>query len=201
MRPSAQPFLWKWVLFAWEWKIISTSKAEHLTSFWYRGMGELGNGLFHTSHCILSTQALFTGMRERFIRFAHICNNPFVKNTLDRFYLTIYLPLPLCSVRAFNTIVSRHTFRQHKKVNLKMVKDRQVDPLLMVRLMSWAECNKTMVRGLALFFSASSPSRLSHPMAMLFLHVGASHSLRACLRSLEKREKITPIGGGGGGVV
>ena len=35
MRPSAQPFLWKWVLFAWEWKIISTSKAEHLTSFWY----------------------------------------------------------------------------------------------------------------------------------------------------------------------
>ena len=21
MRPSAQPFLWKWVLFAWEWKI------------------------------------------------------------------------------------------------------------------------------------------------------------------------------------
>ena len=33
MRPSAQPFSWKWVLFAWEWKIISTSKAEHLTSF------------------------------------------------------------------------------------------------------------------------------------------------------------------------
>ena len=37
-RPSAQPFsaqcqLWKWVLFAWEWQIISTSKAEHLTSF------------------------------------------------------------------------------------------------------------------------------------------------------------------------
>ena len=46
MRPSAQPFLWKWVLFAWEWKIIYLSKAEHLTSFWYRGPGELGNGLF-----------------------------------------------------------------------------------------------------------------------------------------------------------
>ena len=46
MRPSAQPFLWKWVLFAWELKIISTSKAEHSTSFWYRGPGELGNGLF-----------------------------------------------------------------------------------------------------------------------------------------------------------
>ena len=45
MGPSAQPFLWKRVLFAWEWKIICISKAEHLTSFWYRGPGELGNGL------------------------------------------------------------------------------------------------------------------------------------------------------------
>ena len=35
-----QPFLWKWVLFAWEWKIIYLSKAEHLTSFWYRGRRE-----------------------------------------------------------------------------------------------------------------------------------------------------------------
>ena len=40
MRPSAQPFLWKWVLFAWEWKIIYLSKTEHLTSFWYRGRRE-----------------------------------------------------------------------------------------------------------------------------------------------------------------
>ena len=39
MRPSVQPFLWKWVLFAWEWNIISISKAEDLTSFWYRGLG------------------------------------------------------------------------------------------------------------------------------------------------------------------
>ena len=37
MRPSAQPFLWKWGLFAREWKVISISKTEHLTSFWYRG--------------------------------------------------------------------------------------------------------------------------------------------------------------------
>ena len=43
MRPSAQPFLWKWVLFAWR-KIISISKVEHLTSFWYIGTVELGNG-------------------------------------------------------------------------------------------------------------------------------------------------------------
>ena len=39
------PSLWKWVLFAWEWKIISISKAAHLPSFWNRGPGELGNGL------------------------------------------------------------------------------------------------------------------------------------------------------------
>ena len=44
--PSGQPFLWKWVLFTWEWKMISISKAEHLPSFWNRGPGELGNGLF-----------------------------------------------------------------------------------------------------------------------------------------------------------
>ena len=46
MRPSAQPFLWKWVLFAWESNILFISKVEHLTSFWYRGPGELGNGPF-----------------------------------------------------------------------------------------------------------------------------------------------------------
>ena len=45
MRLGAQPFLWKWVLFAWEWKMISVSKAEHLPSFWNRGPGELGNGV------------------------------------------------------------------------------------------------------------------------------------------------------------
>ena len=37
-RPSTIPFLWKWVLFAWEWIVISISKDEHLTSFWYRGL-------------------------------------------------------------------------------------------------------------------------------------------------------------------
>ena len=39
MRLGAQPFLWKWVLFEWEWKMISISKAEHLPSFWNRGPG------------------------------------------------------------------------------------------------------------------------------------------------------------------
>ena len=41
MKPSAQLFLWKWV------NEKSLSKAEHLTSFWYRGPRELGNGLFN----------------------------------------------------------------------------------------------------------------------------------------------------------
>ena len=44
MRLGTQPFLWKWVLFAWEWKMISISKAEHLPLFWNRGPGKLGNG-------------------------------------------------------------------------------------------------------------------------------------------------------------
>ena len=53
MRLGTQPFLWKWVLFAWEWKMISLSKAEHLPSFWNRGPGELGNGLLalFAPHC------------------------------------------------------------------------------------------------------------------------------------------------------
>ena len=46
MRLGAQPFLWKWVLFAWEWKMIFISKAEHLPSFWNRHPEELGTGLF-----------------------------------------------------------------------------------------------------------------------------------------------------------
>ena len=49
MRLGAQPFLWKWVLFAWEWKTISVLRAEHLPSFWNRGLGELGNDLFNWS--------------------------------------------------------------------------------------------------------------------------------------------------------
>ena len=46
MRQSSQLFLWKWVLLAWECKIISISKAAHLTSFWYRGLREHGHGPF-----------------------------------------------------------------------------------------------------------------------------------------------------------
>ena len=34
MKLGAQPFLWKWILFAWEWKMISISNVEPLPSFW-----------------------------------------------------------------------------------------------------------------------------------------------------------------------
>ena len=56
MRLGAQPFSCKWVLFAWEWKMVSISKAEHLPSFWKRGSGELGNGLlFDSRPCVTLT--------------------------------------------------------------------------------------------------------------------------------------------------
>ena len=63
MRLGAQPFLWKWVLFAWEWKMISISKAEHLPSFWNRGPGELGNGLI--------TAAVDFGEKMRYFLLRH----------------------------------------------------------------------------------------------------------------------------------
>ena len=55
MRLCAQPFLWKRVLFAWEWKTIFISKAEHPPSFWNRGPWELGNDLLYSSPYIDKT--------------------------------------------------------------------------------------------------------------------------------------------------
>ena len=52
----------------WEWKIISISKAEHLTSFWYRGPGKLGNGLFNTFsnlHYIYNQLKSVSSFKER----------------------------------------------------------------------------------------------------------------------------------------
>ena len=54
MRPSAQLFLWKCVLLAWEWKIISISMAEYLTWFWYWGAEELGNFVLLNSLVIVA---------------------------------------------------------------------------------------------------------------------------------------------------
>ena len=46
-RLSAKPFMCKWVVFAWESKIIFMSELNFAlrTSLWNRGLGELGNGL------------------------------------------------------------------------------------------------------------------------------------------------------------
>ena len=71
-RPSAQPFLWKWVLFAWEWKIISISKTEPLISFWYRGPGELGNGLFGLIFKIKPIIRVLSGRGDSFVKGAVI---------------------------------------------------------------------------------------------------------------------------------
>ena len=40
-RLRAKPFLWKCVLFEWEWKFFVMSMASHLASLWNRGMGQL----------------------------------------------------------------------------------------------------------------------------------------------------------------
>ena len=51
MRSSAYTFLFEnEFCLHLEWKTISTSKAERLTSFWYRGPGELVNGLLDPRH-------------------------------------------------------------------------------------------------------------------------------------------------------
>ena len=42
---GAQPLIWKLFFILIQIKLISTRKVEHLTSFWYRGSGKLGNGL------------------------------------------------------------------------------------------------------------------------------------------------------------
>ena len=62
MRRGGQPFLWKWVLFTWEWKMISISKAQHLPSFWNRGPRELGNGLLNNPFRIDKIQNFFLEM-------------------------------------------------------------------------------------------------------------------------------------------
>ena len=64
MSLGAQPFLWKWVLFAWEWQMISISKAEHLPSFWNRGPGEFGHGLLITLFAAGTSPFQLTGWRH-----------------------------------------------------------------------------------------------------------------------------------------
>ena len=66
MRPSAQPFSWKWVLFAWEGKTISTSKAEHLTSFDTEAQGNS-----EMAYSELKTVSKVIEMEKYFARFSN----------------------------------------------------------------------------------------------------------------------------------
>ena len=52
-RLGAQPLIWKWFFILMQIKLISTRKVEHLTSFWYRGPGELGNSLSTVSKKVI----------------------------------------------------------------------------------------------------------------------------------------------------
>ena len=53
-----------------EWIIISSSKAEHLTSFWYRCPGKLGNGLFYYHPLLVGTGPFL------FILFSNTTHSP-----------------------------------------------------------------------------------------------------------------------------
>ena len=63
-RLGAQPLIWRWFFILMQITLISTRIVEHLTSFWYRGTGELGNGLLQWSEssfleCISNTNCIF----------------------------------------------------------------------------------------------------------------------------------------------
>ena len=57
-RLGAQPLIWKWFFILMQIKLISTRKVKHLTSFWYRGPGELENGLLSSSFLMGSLASL-----------------------------------------------------------------------------------------------------------------------------------------------
>ena len=67
MRPSAQPFLWKWLLFAGEWKFLSISKAEQLTSFWYRGLPLPAASTVYTPNAVrkLNRECFFLSLKRQ----------------------------------------------------------------------------------------------------------------------------------------
>ena len=67
MRPSAQPFLWKWLLFAREWKFLSISKAEQLTSFWYRGLPLPAASTVYTPNAVrkLNRECFFLSLKRQ----------------------------------------------------------------------------------------------------------------------------------------
>ena len=63
MRLGAQPFLWKWVLFEWEWKMISISKAG--------GWVSLGKKLEFKSSEMTKNVSIIHKVEHSFIYFVH----------------------------------------------------------------------------------------------------------------------------------
>ena len=52
-RLGAQPLIRKWFFILMQIKFISSRNVEHLTSFWHRGPGGLGNGLLSYMKLVL----------------------------------------------------------------------------------------------------------------------------------------------------
>ena len=112
MRPGAQSFLWKWVLFAWERKMISISTADHLPSFWNRGPGKLGNGLFWWGYPLVLKRSVVNLGRN-------IGRLPFTTVTLPFKKDILHFSIPV--------LHSRHWIPPHPKqylVDLSKVIDR-----------------------------------------------------------------------------
>ena len=63
MRLGAQPFSWKWVLFEWEWKMISISKAG--------GWVSLGKKLEFKSSEMTKNVSIIHKVERSFIYFLH----------------------------------------------------------------------------------------------------------------------------------
>ena len=63
MRLGAQPFSWKWVLFEWEWKMISISKAG--------GWVSLGKNLEFKSSEMTKNVSIIHKVERSFIYFVH----------------------------------------------------------------------------------------------------------------------------------
>ena len=91
MRLGTLPFLWEWVLFAWEWKMISISKTEYLPSFWNRGLGGLGYGLFSWVWSIFREKELIILRKMK----RHLdLSLPFPRtNTFQTLLFSIYCPV------------------------------------------------------------------------------------------------------------
>ena len=120
---GAQPFLWKWVLFAWEWKMISLSKAEHLPLFRNRGPGDLGNGLLGSNFFTeLSSFCWLTHLKDvtlrdiykpkkraGFIEIDYVWVYSWQTSPKTKFFITVFLKKNKLSVNSEKSVLA-HVF-------------------------------------------------------------------------------------------